>query len=197
MSNYFTDLMNQALAKGLEAYKIQDARNWFSTQTNNVRRVQPRVVLQKSNNNLTNITYIGKMYMFIYDPATKQTLPYFDRFPLIFPFQKVPNGFYGINLHYLPYLLRAKLMDSLYQTINNDKMDETTRLKINYGILNRAAKFKYFKPCVKHYLNNQVKSRFLYVDPKQWETALFLPLERFEGASKTQVWKDSKRKIGI
>ena len=76
-------------------------------------------------------------------------------------------------------------------------MDETTRLRINYKILSNAARFRFFKPCIKHYLNIQVKSRFLFVEPRQWETALFLPLERFEGATKQQVWKDSRRKIGI
>ncbi|NDB30506.1 hypothetical protein EB169_12225, partial [archaeon] len=87
--------------------------------------------------------------------------------------------------------------DALYDTINNDKKDQTTKLRISYNILNGAAKFRYFEPCIKRYLNNQVQSRFLYVDPNQWETALFLPLERFVGATKAQVWKDSRKKIGI
>lgn len=197
MPNYFVDMMNRAVAQGLETSKTQDARNWFSTQTTNVRRVEPRTVIQKSRDNLTNRTFIGMMYLFMYDAATKDKLPYFDKFPLIFPFRKVQGGFFGINMHYLPYMLRARLMDSLYNTLNNDKMDDTTRLRINYNILNSAARFRFFKPCIKHYLNTQVKSRFLFVEPKQWETALFLPLERFEGATKQQVWKDSRRKIGI
>jgi len=197
MPNYFVDMMNNAVAQGLESSKIQDSRNWFSTQMTNVRRVEPRTVIQKSKDNLTNRTFIGMMYLFMYDAATKDKLPYFDRFPLIFPFRKIQGGFYGINMHYLPYLLRARLMDALYDTLNNDKMDETTRLRINYNILNGAARFRFFKPCIKHYLNTQVKSRFLFVEPKQWETALFLPLERFEGATKQQVWKDSRKKIGV
>jgi hypothetical protein len=197
MPNYFVDMMNRAAAQGVQTSKIDQARNWFSTQTTNVRRVEPRTVIQKSRDNLVSRTFNGMMYLFMYDAKTKNVLPYFDRFPLIFPFRRVQQGFLGINLHYLPYMLRARLMDSLYDTLNNDKMDETTKLRINYGILNSAAKFRFFKPCVKHYLNNQVKSRFLLVNPQQWETALFLPLERFEGATKQQVWKDSRRKIGI
>lgn len=197
MPNYFVDMFNQAVSRGLEAAKIQAARNWFSTQTTNVRRVEPRTVIQKSRNDLVNKVFIGQMFLFMYDAKTKDTLPYFDRFPLIFPFRRVPDGFYGINMHYLPYMLRAKLMDALYDTINNDKKDQTTKLRISYNILNGAAKFRYFEPCIKRYLNNQVQSRFLYVDPNQWETALFLPLERFVGATKAQVWKDSRKKIGI
>jgi hypothetical protein len=102
----------------------------------------------------------------------------------------------GINMHYLPHVLRAKLMDSLYDIASNDKYDETTKLRISYNVLNSAAKYKWFKPCIKHYLTSQVRSRFIYVYPAEWDIALFLPLERFDGATKSQVWKDSKKLIG-
>jgi hypothetical protein len=35
----------------------------------------------------------------------------------------------------------------------------------------------------------------MYVFPSEWDIALFLPTERFVGASKTSVWADSRRKI--
>ena len=139
---------------------------------------------------------IGHMYMFYYDAKHKETLPYFDRFPMIFPYKKVRGGFMGINLHYLPHILRAKLMDSLYDISSNDKYDETTKLRLSYDVLSGAAKYKWFKPCIKHYLTSQVRSRFLYVYPAEWDIALFLPLERFQGATKSKVWADSKKLIG-
>jgi len=88
------------------------------------------------------------------------------------------------------------LMDALYQTANNDRYDETTKLKISYKILDGAARYKEFKPCIKRYLNSQVQSKFMYVFPSEWDIALFLPTERFVGASKSSVWADSRRKIG-
>ena len=138
---------------------------------------------------------IGGMYMYEYMAKTRDKLPYYDRLPLIFPFKTVKGGFYGLNMHYLPLPLRAKLMDALYETANNSKYDETTRLRINYQILNKAAKFEAFKPCVKRYLNSQVQSKFMYVYPSEWDIALFLPTERFVGASKSTVFAQSKRKI--
>jgi hypothetical protein len=135
------------------------------------------------------------MYLFNYDAKHKDTLPYFDRFPLVFPFKKVKGGFYGINLHYLPLQYRARLMDALYDVTNNNRYDETTRLRISYDILNQASRFRYFKPCVKHYLTSQLRSRFLYIYPSEWDIALFLPLERFQGASKATVFKDSRQAL--
>lgn len=171
-----------------------EARNWLRQKAAEVRNVSPKVTIQQGPI-LTSRVVTGSMYLFAYDPKTKEDLPYYDRFPLVFPFRRVSDGFYGINMHYLPPLLRAKLMDALYDTANNNKMDETTRLRINYRILQSAAKFRYFEPCVKHYLNNHVKSRFLRVDPTQWDVALFLPLERFAKANKLKVYADSKKKI--
>jgi hypothetical protein len=115
--------------------------------------------------------------------------------PLIFPYRKVKGGFYGLNMHYLPLPLRAKLMDALYETANNKQYDETTRLKLSYKILDDAAKFKEFRPCIKRYLTKQVQTRFMYIYPSEWDIALFLPTERFVGASKATVFADSRRKI--
>lgn len=190
----FQTMLGKAAA-GAPPINSDDAREWYRQRAMEVRNVQTQQVLRKTQAQMTNRVIPGHMYLFLYDPKMKDELPYYDRFPLIFPFRKVQDGFYGINMHYLPHLLRAKLMDALYHTVNNDKMDETTRLRITYNILNSSAKFKYFKPCVKHYLNNHVKSRFVHIDPNEWDLALFLPLERFAKASKARVFADSKKKI--
>lgn len=147
----------------------------------------------------TRIVRPGRMYMFIYDPKHKKTLPYYDRFPLIFPFKKVPGGFYGINMHYLPPILRAKLMDALYSlkvTAKGGTRDEMTRLRLEYALLAKAARYRWFKPCVKRYLNKHVRSRFVYVPPDEWNMTLFLPNEQFRKSTKVKVWADSRRAIG-
>lgn len=135
---------------------------------------------------------LGRLYMFLYNPKHKDGLPYYDRFPLVYPIRRVAGGFYGLNIHYLAPRYRALLMDSLYSTISNTKFDETTRLKINYDILNAASKYRWFKPCVKHYLNAHLSSQLLYIDPKEWNLALFVPSEQFRKANKRDVWQDSR-----
>jgi hypothetical protein len=68
-------------------------------------------------------------------------------------------------------------------------------MKISYQILNRAGRFKWFKPCVKKYLFSQVGSPFIYVSPDEWDFALMLPTENFQGASKQKVFNDSLSKV--
>ncbi len=195
MATLFDDILNKGVRGGQMPARTDAAREWYRTTAQSYKTVNERSLMRGGNERLTVRPIIGSMYMYYYDAKHKDTLPYFDAFPLVFPYRRVENGFMGINLHYLPLPLRAKLMDALYDVSSNDKYDETTRLKMNYNILDNAAKFKYFKPCVKHYLTNQVRSKFLYVYPSEWDVALFLPTERFRGANKQKVWADSKKLI--
>ena len=193
-------LFDEILTKGVRAGQIPartaKARDWYRKSASDYKRINDGKLLKGDADRLTARPLVGQMYMYYYDAKGKSTLPYFDRFPLVFPFKKVKGGFYGLNMHYLPLPLRAKLMDALYGTASNTRFDESTRLKISYQMLESAAKYKEFQPCIKRYLTTQVRSKFMYIYPSEWDVALFLPLERFQGASKTQVWSDSKRKIG-
>jgi hypothetical protein len=160
-------------------------------------------MMRSNNARLTDKPLLGRMYLFQYDPKGKKTLPYYDRFPLVFPIASTRTGgfaasggsFLGINLHYLPLPLRAKLMDALYKTMTTKEIDETTKLKISYQILQQASRYRFFKPCIKRYLISHVQSRFFYIEPTEWEMALFLPLDRFVGANKTRIYAESRNRI--
>lgn len=195
MAIVFDTILNKGVRAGEIPARTATSRDWYRKTAQEHKTVNERQLMVNGNERLTTRPIVGSMYMYYYDPKHKATLPYYDAFPLVFPYKKVEGGFMGINLHYLPLPLRAKLMDALYDVSNNERYDETTRLKLNYNVLNSTAKFKYFKPCIKHYLTDQMRSKFLYVYPSEWDMALFLPLERFRGASKQKVWAESKKLI--
>ena len=137
----------------------------------------------------------GRMSMFIYDPKTKAKLPYYDTFPLVLPLEPIRGGFLGLNLHYLPMVLRAKLLDGLMETTNNNKYDDSTKFTATYQQLKGAANLKPFKPCLKHYLISNVKSRLALVPSPEWEIATFLPTASFAKASAGKVHSDSRNII--
>lgn len=195
MAEIFDTILTKGIRAGQIPARTADAREWYRKTAESYKQINERQFMKGGNERLTSRPMVGSLYMYYYDPKHKATLPYYDRFPLVFPYRKVEDGFMGINMHYLPLPLRAKLMDALYDVTNNDKFDETTKLKMNYNILSSTSKFKYFKPCIKHYLTDHVRSRFLYVYPSEWDAALFLPLERFQGATKQKVWAESKKLI--
>ena len=196
MAQIFDEVLNKGVRAGQIPARTDEARKWYRDTAQKYKTVKENDFFGgKGKDRMMSMPLVGGMYMILYDAKTKSKLPYYDRMPLIFPYKKVKGGFYGLNMHYIPLQFRAKLMDALYDTANNTAYDETTRLKISYKILDKAAKFKEFRPCVKRYLNSQVQSKFMYVFPSEWDIALFLPAERFVGASKTSVWADSRRKI--
>lgn len=200
MAQVFNDILLKGIRAGKVPARTDAARDWYRNQAKNVSKNEvsdTKMIRElKTERGVTTRRAIpGAMYAFAYDAKHKATLPYYDKFPLVFPIGPAPGGFLGINMHYLPPMLRAKLMDALYDTVTNKKYDETTRLNISYRTLQSASKFKEFKPTIKHYLNKQVKSRLLYINPSEWDIALFLPMANFEGASKQKVYADSRRII--
>lgn len=192
MANVFDEIITKGVRTGQIPARTQDARNWFRQTAGKINKLNERQLLNSDKGRLVSTPLVGQMYMFYYDPKFKEELPYYDRFPLIFPFKKVPKGFYGINLHYLPPQLRAKLMDGLYEYVSNTRYDESTRIRLNYELLTSISKLRFFKPCVKHYLDLHVRSKFMYVYPSEWDIALFLPTERFEKQKTTAIWQDSR-----
>jgi hypothetical protein len=195
MPTVFDDLITQGVRAGQIPARTDAARAWYRDAAKGKRNVNERTLLAGDKTRLQSKIRPGDMYMFQYNPKYAETLPYYDRFPLIFPFRVQADRFWGINLHYLPHNLRAALMDSLYDLATNQRYDESTRIQGSYSVLNRAARSRWIEPCVKQYLFSQLESRFFYVYPSEWDIALFLPLERFAKASKTQVWSQSKRSV--
>lgn len=173
------------------------SRAWFDQQVllMSKQQITPQKILKGDPSALKTNVMPGNLYMFLYDPKLKATLPYYDRFPLVFPFRKVEGGFLGLNMHYLPYQLRVKLLDKLMAFKSNSRMDETTKLRYSWALIDGVARYAPAAPCVKHYLTAQLRSPMRQIFAPDWATALMLPVEKFVGATKTEVWLDSKRKI--
>lgn len=195
MAKIFDEILLKGIRSGQVPARSSTAREWFREKAKSAGKVSESDILRGDTSRLKNRTTIGKMYFFMYDAKHKKTLPYYDKFPLIFPVGREKNGFTGINMHYLPLKLRAELMDALYDISNNQRYDDTTKLKLSYGILKSAENLTLFKPTFKRYLTNHVRSRFVEVHPTEWDIALWLNSEQFIGASKTKVWADSKKII--
>jgi hypothetical protein len=117
----FQKISQEGKAEGLESGSL-DARDWFRDRAQNISQVNVQSEMRNKERLYPKIGEldVGRMYMFFYDPKTKDTLPYYDRFPLIFIMEKYKDGFLGMNLHYLPLVYRARLMDSLYTIERND-----------------------------------------------------------------------------
>lgn len=192
----FFNLLQQGRQQGMLPGKEKEAREWYRQEAKKIsvptdvnQLLRPQKRFKKS-----EVTP-GKMYMYQYDALTKDKLPYWDMFPLVFPYHVEADRFHGLNLHYLDRRMRARLMDALYTLTVSNKYDSKQRILMSYNTLKGVAKFKWFEPTVHTYLFSQLKSPLYEIPSQYWDTALFLPTERFQKASKTKVWKDSAAKV--
>lgn len=166
-----------------------------------------KVAALKSNGRVPNTTKhgnkdfsIGKMYFFAYDAKHKDTLPYWDAFPLIIlidgPIGKTKTHFMGLNLHYLPIELRAILLSKLISSNGVLTKDGFVKYLKNLTYSgNIKKKIPEAMPCIKMYIASNLRSRILPIEPHEWMFAITLPYQDFQKQKASSVWKDSQEKI--
>jgi len=192
MASLFDTLEVQAFRAGVPA-RTDKSRTWFQRKIKELGKLAPATVLKDDALHKITQPRIGDMVMYFYDPKLKESLPYYDRFPLTIMVQPAKGGFHGLNLHYLAPSVRGIFLDELMK-LGPAKINEKTRItKLRYKLLTSVAKYKEFKPCFKHYLMNHVESKIVRVGMPEWEIAVFLPTQQFKKKSDRAVWAQSRK----
>jgi hypothetical protein len=195
MASILTQLVQQKSASQIQSYSSESYR-WLLKKINELRNTKAIPVgVSREEARKVNRFLLGQLYCFYYDPKMKDDLPYYDKFPLVLVLERYPDGFLGLNLHYLPIKYRIAFLDKLLDYASFNQEDEIKRIRITYDILNASRKFREFKPCLKRYLTSHIKSKMLAIQPKEWEVAIFLPMHQFKGAKPKEVWQESVDQI--
>jgi hypothetical protein len=190
---YLIDRIKQSLAKeGLEP-RTRYAREWLNSKLKNLNPSPAALIIDRQR--LRDKTFIGKMYFYYYDPKTKDSMPYYDRFPLVIPIEQYSDGFLGLNLHYIHPRQRIILLDKLSKTATNKNFDDKTKLRLSYDYLKAASSTFEAMPCIKRYLFTQINSRFLEIAADEWDIAALIPTSSFVGATENKVYADSRKKF--
>ena len=179
---------------------IQKATDWFKRKIRDLHLgTLPYDIGFKNMKN----PLVGHMFLFHYDAKLKETLPYWDTYPLVLPFNVLNDRFYGLNLHYLPYEYRLQLLGALGKLIKDSTISDQKKFELTWGILKESSRMNLIQPCVKQYLlsGNHVQSKLLMIHSDEWFNAVLLPLEAFKAKDKNkdrfvtydkhEVWRDS------
>ena len=191
MASLFDKLESEAFRKGLKA-RSKEANDWFAKNVSKLGKIGAGKMLGDDRLRKQSGASPGDMVMYTYNPKLKKTLPYYDAFPLTIVVGPAKDGFYGINLHYLPPKVRAIFLDKLGDIVSNKKFNATTRFRITYNLLKATKNYKYFKPCFKHYLTKHIGSNVMKVNASEWNIAIFLQTAKFKKAGEGKVWADSR-----
>tara|TARA_Y100001973_G_C5191442_1_gene331256 strand:+ start:1435 stop:2112 length:678 start_codon:yes stop_codon:yes gene_type:complete len=147
----------------------------------------------------------GKMYLFRYEPTTKENLQYWDTLPLVIALEKKSGGFMGLNLHYLSKKRRGELLnymgnqlknatdDDVEQDFKGEKLRNIRTAFRKYKVLkSKAPVFKLAYPCIRRYKFTGLKSNLIEIPVTDWELAAYLPSDYFfKGESVDYIQRDS------
>lgn len=159
-------------------YQPKQLQDWFRGKATSAAGYRKNIMANTER--LRNSIAIGKMYFFFYDAKHKDKLEVWDRFPLVFPIERYNDGFLGINLHYLSVKERKALLDELTKFANNPNLTPKTKLQLSYDLLQSTKSLASLsRPCIKRYLNSQMRSRFVEITADEWDKVVELPVEVF------------------
>jgi len=167
--------------------------NWFREKIQDFGKPGPQQLLRDGRR--TKGVNFGTLNMFIYSPKHKDTLPYYDTFPLVLPIGPAAGGFMGLNFHYLPIQMRIRLLDKIVDgggSLNvAAQSGKGPRLITDYSQLKRIPMAK---AIVKHYLTGYVKSDFRAITSEELIVAALLPVQRFQKGSAQAAYLDTAKR---
>jgi hypothetical protein len=128
---------------------------------------------------------LGSLVAFEYDPKYKETLPYYDIFPMPVVVKLYTDGFLGLNLHYIPPSARKKIIEIMFQApMSRSKTgDRLTQPLMPFKGSGFPWQFAY-----KRYLGNHITTQIVNIPEEEWLIATLLPLAEFKKKTASYVW---------
>ncbi|BBC78215.1 DNA end protector [Escherichia phage EcS1] len=136
----------------------------------------------------------GKLYAYIYDAKHKDTLPFWDKYPLIIYLGRgsgtTGHLMYGLNLHYIPPKARQQFLEELLkQYASTPTITNNTKLKIDWSSVKG---FAGADKMIKAYIPGNIKGKLIEIKPSDWANVVMLPTQQFMSQGKrysaTKVW---------
>lgn len=158
---------------------IQKTKGFLAKQIGRLKGAAKSTTMKAFSSGTVSRPEIGKMYFYGYDPKYKETLPLYDRLPLVIPIEHYKNGWLGLNLHYLPPRARYKFLQELLKISGKEKLSKNTKMELSYKLLKGVATNKLFKPTIHRYLSSHVVTPINEVSADDWEAVVFLPTAKW------------------
>ena len=182
MSNTVFNRYRDLARKAEITLGTRESAEWFANRIRKDKQIKS--IDRVTEGRKARIIEPGGMYTYTYDPKTKEKMKFYDSFPLIICLQIVRGGWYGVNFHYLPPSIRARVLWEIgYKKLPMPRVAKALSLDPRTS------------PAMKRYLFGQVKSTPRQIPRDEWEIAIQLPYENFQKATNKQVWRDSRSKM--
>lgn len=168
-----------------QKHTINKAMQWYF---NRVRLASGHEITAQNSYATVDDVMGGGLFQYTYDPKYADTLPYYDKFPLVIPIEMTHNGWLGLNLHYLPPRVRAIIFDDII----NIGAKKKNKLIVAYAWVKNYSKHSIIRHAIKRYLYTHITSPVVLIKEDEWDNAVLLPTQTFMKKSDVHVWGDWK-----
>jgi len=204
--NIINQILEKAEDKNFKSDYAPIALKWYRRYISSRYKKVSRNVIRHSPNVRQVVRPVrGGMYTFKYVPKGKDSLPYYDSWPLIIPFRRMSGGrIHAFNLHYLPPKLRMKILWKLSPLLmEKELIDEQSAeegqsadyydlnaLNIRYDFTGRGG-LKMLRKCTRTYILNNIRGKLIEFPTQTWPVVAFLPIARWRKEKDPKhIWKD-------
>ena len=128
---------------------------------------------------------LGYPVMFVYSAKWKSKLPFWDSLPFSVVIARYPDGFLGLNLHYIEWTKRLQLAEKLVRASKNKKRITYAQIRSAWDSLRLPVALLMLT--IRRYLYSHIRSKMKVFD---WET--------YRGAVqdiRPKFMKESERRI--
>jgi hypothetical protein len=165
-----------APAQSRKKYTKGQSLDWFKQLFRAPAAIRKQLMKGDDGKRYRNSVQIGRTYAFYYQPKHRDTLPVYDRFPLVIVIEFYKDGFLGLNTHFLSQGQRSELFNLLLRYANNQTMDEHTRLLLSWQAVVATSRMRNLsEKCVKRYLYSHCRSRFVQINADEFDRVASLP----------------------
>ena len=193
MTDKLTNIFDQVKAD--PTYNAKNANNWFTKRIQSLGHFDQNSLMKETKDLQGSRLFPGSMNFFGYDPLTKETLPYYDKFPLVLVISVGRRTFSGIAFHYLPIPLRVKLFERIQSISSAKNVNQQRILQLTWELLRNASRFPEVAPAIKQYRYDHIRTKVIRIPLDEMKIALFLPNEQFVKASASTVQRISQRSL--
>lgn len=190
--NVFDAINDYAKLRGYYNQYNREALNWYRREISQLGNINKLKLLGDNIKYQQSAPEVGSFCLYFYSPKHKDTLPYYDTFPLMLSLPTTRHEIAGLNFHYLPPMERLKLLQVIIG-IQGSNFSKAHKLSATYEAVKGITNL--YKPTYHAYLYKHIKSKVVIIPIQSAVPAVFLPIASFKKASQTSVWKDSKSMI--
>lgn len=135
---------------------------------------------------------LGYPALFVYDAKLKAVLPYWDALPLSIVIGYYPDGFLGINLHYIPWAKRISLGKALIKATKGK--NRISYLKLKKAWQDAKLPVGLAMLCIRRYLYSHIRSEIKMFDYETYYKTMLDVRGNFKRKSEKVVMRLTMKK---